>query len=56
MYEQVRATLIERIEGGATLDEIERIVRMSHGLRPDERHDLWRFAWSYAPEGEPTLH
>ena len=56
MYEQVRATLIERIERGATLDEIERIVRMSRGLRPDERHDLWLFAWHYAPEAEPTLH
>jgi hypothetical protein len=56
MYDQVRATLIERIELGATLDEIERIILMSHGLRPDERRNLWLFAWRYAPEPEPTLH
>ena len=56
MYDQVRATLIERIELGATLDEIERIILMSHGLRPQERRDLWWFAWHYAPETEPTLH
>jgi hypothetical protein len=56
MYEQVRATLIERIERGATLDEIERIVLMSHGLRPAERRDLWWFAWNYAPEPAATLH
>ena len=56
MYDEVRATLIERIELGATLDEIERIILMSHGLRPDERRTLWWFAWHYAPETEPTLH
>jgi hypothetical protein len=60
MYEQVRATLQERIERGATLEEIETIVLMSHGLRPAERRELWSFAWSYAPVGaapeEPTLH
>jgi hypothetical protein len=60
MYEQVRATLQERIERGATLEEIETIVLMSHGLRPDERRDLWWYAWSYMPqaepESEPTLH
>ena len=56
MYDQVRATLIERIELGATLDEIDRIVHMSKGLRPDERRDLWWFAWNYAPAAEPTLH
>ena len=56
MYEQVRATLVERIEHGATLEELETIVLMSRGLKPDERRDLWRFAWSYAPTAEPTLH
>jgi hypothetical protein len=53
MFEKVRATLIERIERGATLDEIERIVLMSRGLRPEERRELWWFAWSYAPEPAP---
>jgi hypothetical protein len=58
MYEQVRATLQERIERGATLEEIETIVLMSKGLRPDERRQLWWFAWQYAPapDPEPTLH
>jgi hypothetical protein len=58
MYEQVRATLRERIERGATLEEIETIVLMSPGLRPEERRELWWYAWGYAPEPaeEPTLH
>jgi hypothetical protein len=59
MYEQVRATLRERIERGATLEEIETIVLMSQGLRPEERRDLWWYAWSYMPhpaEAEATLH
>ena len=60
MYEQVRATLRERIERGATLEEIETIVLMSRGLRPDERRELWSFAWAYAPAAapveQPTLH
>ena len=58
MYDQVRATLRERIERGATLEEIETIVLMSQGLRPDERRELWRFAWDYAPApaAEATLH
>jgi hypothetical protein len=50
MYEEVRATLTERIEHGATLEELETIVLMSRGLRPEERGELWRYAWSYAPE------
>ena len=61
MYEQVRATLQERIERGATLEEIETIVLLSQGLRPSERRELWWYAWAYAPAGErqgeePTLH
>jgi hypothetical protein len=54
MYEEVRETLRERIEHGATLEEIETIVLMSQGLRAEERRDLWRFAWSYVPAPEPT--
>ena len=59
MFEEVRATLRERIERGATLEEIETIVLMSRGLRPDERRELWQYAWSYAPKPEsagPVLH
>jgi hypothetical protein len=60
MVEDIRTTLRERIERGATLEEIEMIVRMSRGLRPDERSELWRYAWSYEPrrppEPPPVLH
>jgi hypothetical protein len=61
MLDAIRATLRERIEHGATLDEIDTIVRMSRGLRPWERTELWQFAWSYQPlprvdETPTTLH
>jgi hypothetical protein len=59
MVEDIRTTLRERIERGATLEEIEMIVRMSRGLRPDERSELWRYAWTYEPpraEPPPLLH
>jgi hypothetical protein len=62
MVEQIKTTLRERIERGATLAELETIVRMSRGLRPEERAELWAFAWSYQPDArceEPaaaTLH
>ena len=61
MVEDIRTTLRERIERGATLEEIEMIVRMSRGLRPDERSELWRYAWTYdpsrrPPEGPPVFH
>ena len=47
--EAVRATLRERIERGATLEELDTIVRMTRGLRASERNELWRYAWSYDP-------
>jgi|tagenome__1003787_1003787.scaffolds.fasta_scaffold19076020_1 hypothetical protein len=53
MVDEIRTTLRERIAHGATLEEIDTIVRMSRGLRPDEREELWRWAWSYEPEPEP---
>jgi hypothetical protein len=60
MVEDIRTTLRERIERGATLEEIDMIVRMSRGLRPEERSELWRYAWSYEPgataEPRPLLH
>jgi hypothetical protein len=62
MVEEIRATLRERITNGATLEEIEMIVRMSRGLRPEERSELWRYAWSYDPRAmrveaaPPALH
>ncbi|MEA2436093.1 MAG: hypothetical protein QOF65_649 [Thermoleophilaceae bacterium] len=49
MVEEIRETLRERIERGATLEELDMIVRMSRGLRPDERSELWRYAWTYEP-------
>ncbi|MEA2431913.1 MAG: hypothetical protein QOI19_2386 [Thermoleophilaceae bacterium] len=60
MVEEIRETLRERIERGATLEELDMIVRMSRGLRPDERSELWRYAWTYEPlpeiEPPPLLH
>jgi hypothetical protein len=59
MVDQIRTTLEERISRGATLEEIDTIVRMSRGLSPNEREALWRWAWSYEPvpdEAPPTLH
>ena len=59
MVDQIRTTLEERIARGATLEEIDTIVRMSRGLSPNEREELWRWAWSYEPapiEAAPTLH
>jgi hypothetical protein len=56
MYEQVQTTLRERIERGATLEEIETLILMSRGLRPDERRDLWWYAWNYAPAPQRALH
>ena len=53
MVDDIRTTLRERIERGATLEEIEMIVRMSRGLRPDERSELWRYAWTYDPSRPP---
>ena len=59
MVEDVRTTIRERIEHGATLEEIDTIVRMSRGLRPGGRAELWQYAWSYEPPRQPappTLH
>jgi hypothetical protein len=53
MVEDIRTKLRERIEHGATLEEIDMIVRMSRGLRPDERSELWRYAWTYDPARQP---
>jgi hypothetical protein len=57
MVNEIKMTLEERIARGATLEEIDTIVRMSRGLSPGEREALWRWAWSYEPEPAPaTLH
>jgi hypothetical protein len=53
MVEQIKTTLRDRIERGATLDELDRIVLMSRGLRSEERAELWLYAWSYVPPVEP---
>ncbi len=55
MVDQIRTTLRERIEHGATLEEIDTIVHMSRGLKPSERNELWLYAWSYRPEPEVVV-
>jgi hypothetical protein len=57
MNEQVRATLKERIDRGATFDELETIIRLTRGLRERERSELWNWAWSYDPaEAKGGVH
>jgi hypothetical protein len=52
MVEAVRRTLRERIARGATLDEIDVLIRMSRGLTESDRTSLWAEAWHYAPEAK----
>ena len=47
--DQVRTTLRERIARGATLDELDTLLRMSRGLTERERTTLWSEAWRYDP-------
>ena len=47
--EQVRSTLRERIARGATLDELETLLRMTRGLTERERGALLTEAWHYTP-------
>jgi hypothetical protein len=47
--EQVRATLRERIARGATLDELETLLRMTRGLTEHQRTALLTEAWRYDP-------
>jgi hypothetical protein len=47
MIEEVRERLRERIKRGATLDELETIIRMSRGLTQAERWRLWSWAWAH---------
>jgi hypothetical protein len=50
MVEAVRRTLRERIARGATIDEIDVLIRMSRGLTESDRTSLWAEAWHYAPD------
>jgi hypothetical protein len=51
MVDAVRKTLRERIARGATIDEIDVLIRMSRGLTERQRASLWTFAWAYRPDG-----
>ena len=54
MVEAVRRTMRERIARGATLDEIDVLIRMSRGLKEHERSALWADAWAYQPDVRRT--
>jgi hypothetical protein len=54
--EQVREKLRERINRGATFDELDTIIRLTKGLRQRERWELWNWAWAYDPEAEKRAH
>jgi hypothetical protein len=47
--DQVRAALRERIARGATLEELDTIVRMTRGLTERQRTELLSEAWRYDP-------
>jgi len=47
--DQVRTTLRERIARGATLDELDTLLRMTRGLTERQRQSLWNEAWRYDP-------
>ena len=47
--EQVRATLRERIARGASLEELDTLLRMTRGLTERQRGALWSEAWRYDP-------
>ena len=47
--DQVRAALRERIARGASLEELDTIVRMTRGLTERQRTQLLGEAWRYAP-------
>ncbi|MEA2404965.1 MAG: hypothetical protein QOE08_1612 [Thermoleophilaceae bacterium] len=47
--DQVRNVLRERISRGATLDELDTILRMTRGLGQRQRAVLWNEAMRYDP-------
>jgi hypothetical protein len=47
--DQVRTMLRERIARGATLDELETLLRMARGITERQRATLWNEAWRYDP-------
>ena len=47
--DEVRTTLRERIARGATLDELETLLRMTRGLGERQRAALWNEALRYDP-------
>ena len=47
--DQVRAALRERIARGASLEELDTMVRMTRGLTERQRTELWAEVWRYDP-------
>jgi hypothetical protein len=47
--DQVRTTLRERITRGASLDELETLLRMTRGIGERQRAALWNEALRYDP-------
>ncbi len=54
MFDRARTRIRERIAAGATLEEIEHLIRASRGLTEDERAALWIYAWHYDPAQDPA--
>ena len=52
----VRAALRERIARGATLEELDTLVRMTRGLSERQRAALMSEAWRYDPRRATLRH
>ena len=44
-----RGHIRDRIERGATLDELDSVIRARRGLDEEQRSALWLYAWHHAP-------
>jgi hypothetical protein len=49
MVERAHRQIRQRMDAGATLDEIETLIRVTPGVNDEERAALWLYAWHYAP-------
>ena len=56
MVQDVRSRIRDRVAAGATLDEIELMIRMSRGLTQEERDALWLYAWHCTPDLDDPYH
>ena len=52
----LRETIAERMDGGASLDQVEtELIESQDNLNDDEKATLWLFAWSFVPLARQRL-